>query len=85
MAIGMKMGRTDPNDKETVQKVYEKCRQFWDRFAEEFGSRECFPLTNRRLEDPEEYKKWVEAGGRERCTEIVARAAQMLCELVESP
>jgi C_GCAxxG_C_C family probable redox protein len=83
MAIGMKMGRTDPNDKETLQKVYEKCQQFWDKFEEEFGSRECYPLTKHRLEDPEEYKKWVSSGGRERCTQIVAKAAQMLFKLIE--
>jgi C_GCAxxG_C_C family probable redox protein len=85
MAIGMKMGRTDPNDKATLVKVYEKCQQFWDRFEREFGSRECLALTGYHFEDPEEYRKWVDSGGREKCVKIVEKTAEMLCEYIEGP
>jgi C_GCAxxG_C_C family probable redox protein len=83
MAIGMKMGRTDPNDKETLLKVYEKCQEFWEKFAVEFGSRECFTLTGYHFDDPEEHKKWATTGGREKCADIVAKTAQMLCEFIQ--
>ena len=38
MAIGMKMGRVDPGDREALSKVSEKCQQFWDQFEKEFGN-----------------------------------------------
>ena len=43
IAIGMRSGRTNPKDRETALKVYEKCRRFVDRFESEFGSKDCFP------------------------------------------
>ena len=80
MAIGMKMGRTDPKDRETLLKVYEKCQQFWEKFKKEFGSRDCYDLIGLHLDDPEENKKWAETGGREKCTAIVEKTAGMLCD-----
>jgi len=82
MAIGMKMGRTDPKDRETLLKVYEKCQQFWGKFENEFGSRNCYDLIGLHLDDPEENKKWAETGGREKCTAIVEKTAGMLCDLL---
>jgi C_GCAxxG_C_C family probable redox protein len=84
MAIGMKMGRTDPKDRETLVKVYDKCQQFWDQFEKEFGSRECFTLTGYHLGNPEEFKKWVAAGGREKCVKMAEKTAEMLCRFFES-
>ena len=83
MAIGMKMGRTDSEDRETLLRVYEKCREFWDRFEKEFGSRDCYKLTGYRLDDPEENKKWLVSGGREKCVAIVEKTAQILCEFIK--
>ena len=83
MAIGMKMGRTDPKDRETLLKVYEKCQQYWEKFEKEFGSRDCYALIGYHLDDPEENRKWLESGGREKCTAIIEKAARMLCEFLE--
>ncbi len=80
MAIGMKMGRTDSEDRETQAKVYEKCQAFWDRFEKEFGGRDCYKLSGYHLDDPEENKQWLASGGREKCTAIVERTAWVLCE-----
>jgi len=82
MAIGMKMGRTDPKDRKTLLMVYEKCQQFWEKFEKEFGSRNCYDLIGLHLDDPEENKKWAETGGREKCTAIVEKTAGMLCEFL---
>ncbi len=79
MAIGMKMGRTDPKDRETLLKVYDKCQKFWDQFEKEFGSRDCYALTGYHLDNPEENKQWLATGGKEKCMEIVRKTAQMLC------
>jgi hypothetical protein len=83
MAIGMKMGRTDPKDRETLLKVYEKCRKFWERFEKEFGCRECYALIGYPLDDPEENRKWLESGGREKCTNLVEKPARLLCDFLE--
>ena len=83
MAIGMKMGRTDPKDKEAVTKVYSKCRGFWNQFEKEFGSRECYQLTGVHLDNEEERQQWLAAGGHEKCEAIVEKTAQMLCEYMK--
>jgi len=82
MAIGMKIGRTDPKDREGLLKVYDKCQQFWEQFEKEFGSRDCYGLIGLHLDDPEENKKWLTTGGREKCTGIVEKTAQILCEFL---
>ena len=83
MAIGMKMGRTDPKDKETVSKVYDACQRFWRKFEKEFGSTECYRLIGYRLDDPPQRQKWLDEGGREKCTAIVEKTARLLCEFIE--
>jgi len=82
MAIGMKMGRTDPKDKEAVAKVYEKCRQFWNQFEKEFGSNLCYNIIGYHLDNEEERQRWLTSGGPEKCTEIVKKTASMLCDLL---
>ncbi len=84
MAIGMKIGRTDPKDRETLLKVYAKCRQFWDRFEKEFGSCSCYDLIQCRLDDEEERQRWLAEGGMEKCAGIVEKTARMLCDFLET-
>jgi len=83
MAIGMKMGRTDPKDKETVSRVYTKCQQFWDQFEKEFGSNLCQTITGYHLDNEAERQKWLASGGMEKCAAIVGKTAEMLCEFVQ--
>ena len=83
MAIGMKLGRTDPKDRGAALKVYERCRQFWDQFEKEFGSANCYNLIGYHLDNPEENKQWLASGGREKCQDIVKKTAHMLCKFVE--
>ena len=82
MAIGMKIGRTDPKDKEAVAKVYGKCREFWDQFEKEFGSHVCYNITGFHLDNEEERQKWLASGGMEKCADIVGKTACMLCEFI---
>lgn len=82
IVIGMKMGRDDPKDRETLLRVYGKCQALWDRFKSEFGARDCYSLTGYHLDDPEENRLWQESGGRKKCAEIVRRTAEMLFELI---
>jgi len=81
MAIGMKLGRTDPKDKEAVSKVYAKCQEFWNQFEKEFGSTLCYNIIGVHL-DNEEERQWLASGGMEKCAKIVEKTAQMLCDFV---
>ncbi len=83
MAIGMKLGRTNPKDRGAALKTYEKCREFLDQFGKEFGSRDCYNLIGYHLDNPEENKKWLKEGGREKCAKIVEKTAQMLCDFIK--
>jgi len=83
MAIGMKMGRTDPKDKETVSEVYAKCQQFWSQFEKEFGSNLCYNIIGAHLDNEEERQKWLASGGMEKCAGIVEKTARMLCEFIK--
>jgi C_GCAxxG_C_C family probable redox protein len=83
MAIGMKMGRTDPKDKQAVSKVYTKCQEFWNQFEKEFGSTVCYDLIECHLDNEEERQKWLASGGMEKCSKIVERTAQILCDFVK--
>ncbi len=82
MAVGMKIGRTDPKDKKAVVKVYEKCQEFWSQFEKEFGSNVCYNLTGAHLDNEEERLKWLASGGMEKCAKIIKRTAQMLCDFL---
>ena len=83
MAIGMKMGRTDPKDRETLSKIYGKCQQLWEEFEKEFGSTQCYTITGYHLDNEAERKQWLDAGGMEKCTAIVEKTARMLCNFIE--
>jgi C_GCAxxG_C_C family probable redox protein len=80
MAIGMKLGRTDPKDKETVAEVYGKCQEFWNQFEKEFGSNLCYNIVGFHLENEQERQKWLASGGMEKCANVVEKTAQMLCD-----
>jgi C_GCAxxG_C_C family probable redox protein len=82
MAIGMKVGRTDPKDKEGVSKVYGKCQEFWNQFEKEFGSTLCYNIIGVHLDNEEERQTWLASGGMEKCSKVVERTAQMLSDFV---
>ena len=83
MAIGMKLGRTDAKDKDAVAKVYSKCQEFWSQFEKEFGSNLCYDIIRVHLDNEEERKRWLASGGMEKCSKIVEKTAQMLCEYMK--
>ena len=83
MSIGMKMGRTDPKDKETILKVYEKCRQFWGEFEKAFGSPLCFDIIGYHLDNEEERQRWLASGGLGKCAAVVEKTAEMLCHCID--
>jgi len=83
MAIGMKMGRADPKDRKTLQKVYDKCQLVWNQFEKEFGNVNCYDIIKVHLDNEEERQKWLAAGGREKCADLVEKTTGMLCDLLD--
>ena len=83
MAIGMKLGRTNATDKNAVAKVYSECQEFWSQFEKEFGSNLCYDIIEVHLDNEEERQKWLASGGMEKCSKVVEKTAQMLCEVME--
>jgi len=83
MAIGMNIGRTNSTDRKTLQKVYDKCQRIWEEFEKEFGKTNCFDLTGTHLDNEEERQKWLAAGGREKCADLVEKTAQMICSVLD--
>jgi len=84
MAIGMKIGRTNPKDKEAISKIYGKCQGFWDRFEKELGSTHCYGLIGYHLDHEEERQRWLASGGMEKCASIVEKTASMLCDFLDN-
>jgi len=82
MAIGMKMGRTDPKDKEAISKIYKKCQEFWSQFEKELGSNLCYDIIGVHLDNEEERQKWLVSGGMKKCASIVEKTAGMLCDFI---
>lgn len=82
LVIGMKLGRKDPKDQASKEKVYRESYRFWDQFEKEFGSCYCYDLINCHLDNEEERQRWLAAGGMEKCAGIVEKTAQILCEFL---
>ncbi len=83
MVIGIKGGRVKPKDQDSKEKVYEATYRFWDCFEKKFGNSQCHLLIGCRLDNEEERKKWLAAGGMKRCTEIVGTTAELLFDFIK--
>ena len=71
LGIGMKSGRSECDDQESFQRSLSLSKQVLDRFLTEYGSEKCVDITGFLLNDPDQYQKYLETGGKERCIELV--------------
>jgi C_GCAxxG_C_C family probable redox protein len=83
LLIGVRIGRSDAQDRDGREKAYNATYQFWDRFEKEFGNTVCAALTGCRMDDGEDRRRWLAAGGPERCAEMVGRTAAILFDLLD--
>ncbi len=83
MAISLKYGAVDPEDRVSREKAYETVREFRKRFEERFGSLECKAILGVDLSTPEGYKFAEERNlVKTRCPEFIRGAAEILEEIL---
>jgi C_GCAxxG_C_C family probable redox protein len=83
MAIGLKYGTIDAEDKETKEKAYALVREFADRFRSRHGSITCQELLGCDISKPEGEKVAREQGlFKTMCPRLVRDAAEILEEIL---
>ncbi len=94
MALSLKYGRDlqaykagDPEGKRL--KSYEKARQLYKRFEDEYGTVICKDIQKKifgrsfDLRDPQEFKEFEEAGAHvDKCPSVVGNAARWVAEIM---
>ena len=81
----------DPEDRDETTgfpKSLELIRKFYKRFAQELGNLQCRELQAKLMgrsydpENKEESERFEKEGGREKCAELVGRAARLAAEII---
>ncbi|MDH7499142.1 MAG: C-GCAxxG-C-C family protein [candidate division NC10 bacterium] len=91
LVLSQLLGRERSNieDPENLRsKSYDLAKKLVDAFLHEIGAFTCRDVHTIRfgrpfyLRDPQERKKWEEAGSREKCPDVVGRAARMTVQII---
>jgi C_GCAxxG_C_C family probable redox protein len=82
MGIGLLYGRSDPKEMERKKLSYEKAKLFYDKFVEKFGSPNCIDLCGADISTQEGLDRFHDEGLREKCTEFVREAGDLLAEIL---
>ena len=92
MVLSQLLGRERSNfgDPERIRfRSFDLANQLVDEFIREFGTIICRDIHLKKfgrfyyLRDPEEFKKFDEAGGHDdKCTDVVGKAAQMVVKMI---
>lgn len=56
---------------------FEKVKQFFEAFKNEYGSVYCKGITKTNFEKDDKFPEWLAAGGRNKCSEIVKFSAKL--------
>lgn len=78
MSLGLTHGRNTGNDKRPQDFTYRLSSKFIDNFKEEFDSLDCRDISKVNFDDPEDIKRWMASGGRERCTDVIIKTLLLL-------
>ena len=83
LAIGLKYGRTRPEDEEAKEKTYSLVHEFLRQFQDRHGSIVCRELIGVDLSSPEGQKLGAERGVFENlCPKFVAHAVEILEQIL---
>jgi len=88
MAIGMVYfsGRLEEAKIEDIMAAMKLGREYYRRFEREIGHARCFDIRETGIgrcfdtADPDEYERFVEAGGYELCSKVAGKAARLAAE-----
>jgi len=88
MAIGMVYfsGRLEEADMEDIMAAMKLGREYYRRFEREMGHVRCFDIRETGIgrcfdtADPDEYERFVKAGGYELCSKVAGKAARLAAE-----
>lgn len=89
MAFGLALGSAEPTDKARISKCQAAAHQFSLAVQEEFGSTRCGDIiahccgARYSLSDPEEARKYVEAGGLQKCVNVVQTSVHLATKILE--
>jgi len=78
MALGIKYGRTSPQDKHTRDQFYLKTEKFLQDVEKELGSLNCIDLIGVALNTEEGLREYREKNLRDKCHEIIEKVEQIL-------
>jgi C_GCAxxG_C_C family probable redox protein len=83
MAIGLKYAKIRADDNASRDTTYALCSEFTRQFEEKFGSVQCRDILGYNLGRMDEYNAAIEAGVmRQKCSQVVEHAAQVLSDIV---
>jgi len=90
MGIGIVFfpGKLEDAQIEDIMKVMALGRKFYSGFEKEIGHIRCYDIREAELgrcfdtADPDEYEKFVKAGGYELCSSVVGKAARLAAEFI---
>lgn len=89
LALGLALAPTDPADKEQTAKCQAAARQFVLAVKQEYGSTRCPDIVERccgtryDLSKPQEAKKYAEAGGLQKCLNVVQTSVNIATRILE--
>lgn len=89
MAFGLALGSADPTDKAQIAKCQAAAHQFCLAVQKEFGSTRCGDIIERccgtrfELSKPEDARRYVEAGGLQKCVTVVQTTVHLATGILE--
>lgn len=84
MALGLRHGRSTPDDARAKDALYAKTDELLQAFQEEFGDIRCLSLTGCNFRTPEGTARFRELGlHKTLCPQFVAFAAEYACRMIE--
>lgn len=89
MAFGLALGSADPTDTARIAKCQAAAHQFCLAVQKEFGSSRCGDIIERccgkrySLSNPDEAKAYVDAGGLQKCVNVVQTTVHLATGILE--
>jgi len=85
LALGLALGRTEPKDTESRDRLYGIARELYAKFEREFGTVLCFGLTQCDLTTKEGQDKFKELGlHKNLCSRFVQGMVKWVGEVIDS-